>query len=174
VGAALLVPVGGLAIIGVGTSGATTKSVTTVATSVAKLGTVGTITLTGISCTGAETVTFQCRGATVTIQVPIKKGGMKVGTALIQGTKWLITISSSGSVSAFSIKASQVMIKSATVPGINGCTILLPKITFTLSSGIWILRTKATTTVSVKGSCATKTVIQNEITGSKINSTVTY
>jgi hypothetical protein len=166
VGAALLVPAGGLTVLGISTAGAST-TVTTVSPSVAKLGTVGTLTLVGISCTG--TGTFQCTG---THTGSFKKAGVKQGTAKITLTSWLITVSS-GTVNKIKLKAQQVAIKSTTVPGINGCTILLPAITFTKSGTLFFAHTVSTSTVTAKGTCATKSTIQTEITGTKINATIT-
>jgi hypothetical protein len=167
VGAALLVPAGGLAMFGVGTAGATT-SFNTVSPSTAKLGTLGTITVVGISCSG--TGTFQCTG---THQAAINRTGVKQGTALIPLTKWLVNITPGPpkTVKGIVIKASQVAIKSTVKPGINGCTILLPKITLIKGTPatLWFAHTISTTTVLVKGTCTTKSLIQTEISGSKIN-----
>jgi hypothetical protein len=76
-------------------------------------------------------------------------------------------------VNKLKIKASQIGIKSTTIPGINGCSILLPVITFARSGTLFFAHTVATTAVTTKGTCTTKANIQTEITGVKINSTIT-
>ena len=71
VGAALLVPTGGLTTFSIATTGATTNQTLQFGlTSTAKLGSIGTAILTGISCPMTAT---QC---TLTSQITITKGGM--------------------------------------------------------------------------------------------------
>ena len=180
VGAALLVPVGTLMLSGIGVADATTIS--TVTTSTARLGTVGTITIVGIECTVAiASGTKQC---TVTKSVPLKRGGVKVATALTS-FKLLLTIVTSGGTKSFSeisVKMPLIIIKSTT-SGINGCKISsIPKISYSKTSGnglVWKVITKSLSGVTVTdtssvGPCGTPVAIANEITSDKLSSAITF
>jgi hypothetical protein len=173
VGAALLVPAGGLTMVGVGTAGANTKVQLTMS---AKLGGVGTLKAKTFLCTIAAG-THQCPATT--IQFTILKGATQPGKALFTTSKILITLGPP--VRKISVKKNaDIQIKSTTVPGINGCLITIGiKITFTQTAAPntkkWHANTISTTTVKVTttSACATHTTIQSEISGTKITADLT-
>lgn len=145
-------------------------------------GTVGTITIVGIECTVAiASGTKQC---TVTKSVPLKRGGVKVATALTS-FKLLLTIVTSGGTKSFSeisVKMPLIIIKSTT-SGINGCKISsIPKISYSKTSGnglVWKVITKSLSGVTVTdtssvGPCGTPVAIANEITSDKLSSAITF
>jgi hypothetical protein len=149
VGAALLVPAGGLSVLGVGTAGATTT--TTVTPSSATLGTLGTMTMSGIRCP-ANIGTNQCN---ITSQLPITRSGVHVLTAL-PTFKMLLTIKAGPVFHNVTIKAGG----SVTIKGsqFSGCIILtFPKLAFTISGLLANSPATSLANVTVKG-CPTATV----------------
>jgi hypothetical protein len=131
VGAALLVPVGGLAVLGVGTAGANT-TIQFVSVSKANLGTVGTATLVGILCTvtTATKGTKQCKviltKTAKTAQIPIKVNGVVVLHLLLTTINALVTVTPAGTIKKINFKAATIatiQIKSTTTPALNNCLI---------------------------------------------------
>jgi hypothetical protein len=171
VGAALLVPASGLTVLGIGTASATTATIT----GQIKLGTLGTLLLT-VKCTvPATSGSKQC---SLVSQAVIKKTGTSANLkALVTGTL-LVTIASS-KVTALTVKKPWGATIKATggLPG-NGCVLGTgPKIVFTVgSTGLkGTIATKSLAGVTVGGATcasATKTLVTNDITGSKLSGTI--
>ena len=177
VGAALLVPAGGLTVLGIGTAGAVT--IKTVAPSTAKLGTVGTLTLAGMPChTITKTVkrTVQCTISN--FQGTLKRAGIVIGKGLIT-IHLLITITNS-IIKGVKIKTIKIVLKTPTTSGSNGCKINgIPSETYSGSSTSWSITTKSLSAVTVGdtssvGPCHTAVAIQSEITAGKLSSTITF
>jgi hypothetical protein len=151
VGAALLIPAGGLAALGVGTAGATT--ITLGSPSKASLGAFGTMTLVGKvipGSTGQVSIT--------TIQANITATGKTGLKALIVApTKVLITTAS------ITFKTVQVVIKNT---GFTHCEILLPNIGFTHTAGTKYVATglslSSATIKTSGGTCTKKTTLTTD------------
>jgi hypothetical protein len=185
VGAALLVPAGGLAMLGTGTAGATTVKAQ-ISGQIA-LGSVGTLligTPTKVLCTiPIPTTTKQCSLSTTgTNKWPIKKAGTttKIKASLSSATL-LVTVSSTPKITAATIKkGANALIKTTTGLTGNTCKILtLPKIVMAVAStGKKVtFATKALTGVTVTSSgtactSAAITTITGEITGSKLSGSI--
>ena len=106
VGAALLVPAGGLTTLGITTAGATTNQLLLLKTSTASLGGLGKAILSTLQCTMTAT---QC---TVTSQITITKSGTKTIKLLPVTFKILVTQSSTNLViTAIAIKKSSFVLK---------------------------------------------------------------
>jgi hypothetical protein len=180
-GAALFIPVGGLTVLGVGTAGATTAQIS----GQIKLGTgliFGKIIVATLLCTLPTSGGKQCP-----LTAPKKTGQFKVtktgaGTnikALVSGA--LLATISTGKISGMAVKKGwRATIKaSGGLPG-NGCVIGTgPKIVFTISStGLrGTIATKSLASVTVGGStctAATRTIITNDLTGTKLSGTITF
>ena len=175
VGAALLVPASGLTMLGIGTAGAVT--IKTIAPSAAKLGTIGTLTLTGMACGTISKTTNRTVQCTISIQGTMKIGGIVIGKGLIT-LKLLITITGA-KIKGLKVKTVRILLKSTT-PGSNGCKINgIPNETYSGSSTSWSIATKSlaavtVTDTSVQGPCNTASAIQTEITSGKLSSTITF
>jgi hypothetical protein len=180
VGAALLVPAGGLAMLGTGTAGAAT--VKAQISGQIKLGAVGTIlvgTPAKVLCTiPIPTTTKQCSLAG---QWPIKKAGTSTKIKSLLTATLLVTVSSAALITAGTVKkGGNSLIKTTTGLVGNTCKILtLPKIVFTVASTgkKLTIATKALTgvTVTSSGSACTSaaiTTITNDITTSKLSGTI--
>jgi hypothetical protein len=182
VGVALLVPVGGLTVLGVDTAGATT-TIQTVATSTATLGTIGTATMVGISCSiTISGGTKQCH--LTNQQFKISKTGSDIATLLVSGTLLFTIVTTSGTKSfkkiGFKKTTIKAGIKSTVTPGINDCAIAgLPAIEYskTGSSGLkWSSKTNSLAGTSVTG-CANATrdvTVEGQLHGSKLNGILTF
>jgi hypothetical protein len=174
VGAALLVPAGGLTVLGIGTAGAVT--IKTVATSTAKLAGVGSFTMKTIACgTISKTTNATHTCAVVTKQALITGGGG--GHGLIKIT--IIIKITGGAIKGVKAKTASILIKSTT-SGTKGCKITtIPSITYAGSSTTWSIVTKSLTGVTVTdtssvGPCNTATSIANSINTGKLNSKITF
>ena len=173
-GGMLLALTGGASFFSIEVVGATT-TITTVATSNARFGTLFSVTMVGISCTVTGAATHQCE---------ITKQGSIADTltALISG-KLLITVSGAGpTIHKVSIKAINVVIKSkGTNAGVNGCKLLtFPRIVFSGTTNTkWTATTASLSAVTVTdtssvGECTTRTLLQSDITGHSLGSTLTF
>jgi hypothetical protein len=166
VGAALLVPAGGLTLLGVGTAGATTATVS----GTIKLGALGTATIPTKACGITGTATHQCSlaGIQATVKTTLK---VTVTTAT------LLILVSGGAITGVTIKAGgKVTITGTGVTvGFNGCKITtLPKIKYTKSGSTWLATTVATTGVAIAATaCTTRTTLGSDITGHKLSSSLT-
>ena len=177
VGAALLVPAGGLTVLGIGTAGAVT--IKTVATSTAKLGTIGTLTLSGMACGTISKTTNRVVTCTVSnLQGTLKRGTTVIGKGLIT-LKLTLTITS-GAFAGVKVKTVKILLKTTTT-GTNGCKINgIPSETYTKTTTlVWKISTKSLAAVTVtdtatQGPCNTATAIQTEITAGKLASTITF
>jgi hypothetical protein len=199
VGAALLVPAGGLTVLGVGTAGAAQNTIQLISPSTANLGTLGTATLAGILCTVLLAVgTQQCTRIIVTktnktAQIPIIVGGIHVLTLLMTTTKMLWTITTtSGSLKFHKAGFKKTTIKTGTthlliiksVPGHTatktGCSISgMPAITYS-KTGTTGRKFKTitnslsgTTVTGCAGGSTTNSAVATQLHGSKLNSTIT-
>jgi hypothetical protein len=201
VGAALFVPAGGLTVLGVGTAGATQNTIQFVATSTAKLGTLGTATLNGVLCTVILAVgTQQCTiiGASTTTktnktaQIPILITTVHVLTLLLTSattkTKILFTIiTTAGALKFHKIGFKAATIKTVTIKSFGGhtttrtgCKIAgMPAITYSKTGTTG--RKFKTITNSLSGTsvtgCAggstTNSAIATQLHGSKLNGIIT-
>jgi hypothetical protein len=166
VGAALLVPAGGLAVMGVGTASATTVDIT----GQIKLGTLGSMLLTK-SCVSIAT---QCTlGGT---SYKIKKTGASTNLHVTLSTAKLLITGGDTAPTAMSVKAGWKGTIAATggLPG-NGCVISGgPKITFTISGHKGTVATVSLSGTSVSGCpSATITLITTDLHTSKLSGTIT-
>jgi hypothetical protein len=172
VGAALLVPAGGLTILGIGTAGATGQT-TLLVTGNIKLGTLGTATLpTNHQCAAVTGPgTFQCSlaGLQATVKTTLK-------VTIVVATL-LYTIAPKGTITAATIKAGGKVTITGTgaTAGFNGCKITtLPKIKYTKSSNTYSATTVSTTGVAIAATtCTTRTALGSDITGHKLSSVLT-
>jgi hypothetical protein len=170
VGAALLVPAGGLAVLGVGTAGATGQTTLLVSGTI-KIGPIGPATLPTKQCspvTGPGT--FQCSlaGIQATFRTTFN---LTITLATL-----LYTITPKGTITAAVIQAGANVTISATgaTAGFNGCKILtIPRIKFTKSGTKWIATTVSTTGVVIKTTaCTTRTLLGTDIAGHKLSSSL--
>jgi hypothetical protein len=177
VGAALLVPAGGLTVLGVGTAGAST-TIHTVATSNAKLGSLGTMTLITITCHTPVIGTNQCTAAG---QFKLTAGHI---TVLLTGKLLVTIITTAGTKKihkmAFKSGATGLLKKTAaTTAKFTGCTVAsLPAITYAATGGTglkWAATNVTLSGTTITGTCTTKTFLQmTDINGHKISSTLTF
>jgi hypothetical protein len=192
VGAALLVPAGGLTVLGVGTAGATQNTIQFVATSTAKLGTLGTATLVNLLCTillavGTQQCTIKVTG-TSKAQIPILVTGTHVLTLLMTGTKMLFTIITTGG----SLKFHKIGLKATTIKTVTikshtghtttktGCKIAgMPAIIYSKTGTTGRKFKSATNPLSntsvtgCAGGSTTNSAVATQLHGSKLNSTIT-
>ena len=171
-----MVPAGGLTVLAAGTAGATQ---TTVATSNAKLGTLGTMTLIGMTCNTTTVGTQTCSLATANTsgQYKITKGGTKF-TALLAGTL-IIKVHAALTITSAKISSGwNFTIKGGTFPG---CKITVAKvITFAGSAKVLTTTTITITTANITGAgtgtctSAKITTVKGQITGAKLKSTITF
>jgi hypothetical protein len=172
VGAALLVPAGGLAVLGIGTAGASTA--TLVATSKVKLAPIGTMTMVGLTLF-TKTAAVGTKQINITSQFPIVGAGTTLVTLV--DAKLLVTIKTTAGVKSIR----QVDIKSgASVAikggGYTGCRVsTLPAISYGKTTALkWTATNVTLSGVSVTGTCTTKSVLESDIAGHKISSTLTF
>ena len=183
VGAALLVPAGGLTVLGAGVASAGTTIQVTGKT--ATLGSLGKITLDGIIlCTLPSPGTCQSPIVTPahktvdTAQLAITKTGIKIGTALVTG-EGLITWSTGPIFNKVQIKSLNVVIKTATTSGFDGCKLLtFPTVAYSKTTNTqWGVTTLSLSSVvitdtSAHGTCATSSLLHTNINGSKLKSKI--
>lgn len=181
VGAALLVPAGGLTVLGAGvaSAGTTIQSTGTTAT----FGALGKVPLADIIlCTLPSPGTCQSPIVTPThktiktAQLKITKTGTKIGTALITG-KALITWSTGPIFNKVEIKTLNVVIKAAVTTGFDGCKLLtFPTVIYSKTSNTkWDATTVSLSSVvitdtSAHGSCSKSSTLHTELSGSKLKS----
>jgi hypothetical protein len=173
-GGMLLALTGGASFFSIEVVGATT-TITTVATSNARFGTLFSVTMVGISCTVTGIATHQCE---------ITKQGSIADTltALISGIM-LLTVSAAGpTIHKVSIKTINVIIKGkGSNVGVNGCKLLtFGRIVYTKTTGLkWTSTTHSLSGVTLSdtssvGTCATRTTLESDISGHKLDSTLTF
>ena len=171
-GAALLVPAGGLTVLGVGTVGATTSSLVT--TSTATLGSLGSMTMSGIALFPTT--------STGTIQKNLTTQLLPIGSKLkIKLTASLLikVATTPKKITAVSIKVSaHGLLTTGVSPTtvFNGCSVTgLPKITYSKTSAlVWKATTVSLSSVTVGGSCTTKTMLTSDIHGHTLASKLTF
>jgi hypothetical protein len=173
VGAALLVPAGGLATLGITTAGATTNQellITKISTpplvkSTAKLGGLGSAILSTLQCAMVATV---CSWATLG-QITITKSGTKTLKALPNSGSIKVTQSATNLViTAASIRPSSFTIKGL---GFTDCRITgIPTTSLSSSSGNWKATTVSMSGVTISttgGTCIKKSTLTTDF-GSKM------
>jgi hypothetical protein len=175
VGAALLVPAGGLTVLGIGTAGATTSSLVT--TSNAKLGSLGTMTMAGtalftVTRHGTIQVTIAKTFALTTGHINVKlTASLLVTVVTTSGTKTLSKV-------GFKAGGKGLLTKTATTTAkFTGCTIgTLPAVTYARTTALkWTATNVTLAGVTVTGTCTTKTFLKNtDIAGHKLASTLTF
>ena len=173
VGAALLVPAGGLAVLDAGTAGAATA--TLVSVSKVKIGTFVNITLIGKSLFTKTTAvgTQLIKITTVTTQ-----GGHI--TARLTGTLRVTIVTTSGTKTINKVKikpGASILITGSTSGGFKGCVIgSLPVIDYGSTHVLkWTSAGNPLSGVSISGSpCTTPTALAGVISGHKLNSTLTF
>jgi hypothetical protein len=174
VGSALLVPTSGLTVLGFGTAGAATVSL--VATSNLKLGAFGTITMSGITLFPTTTVGGIQKN--VMKQLPVKNMPKKMALVSYNILANVLTSSGTKTITSDTTKDDgEVEVKATTgTSGFTGCEIInLPTITYSKVTALkWAATTVSLTSVSVTGSCTTKTALEADIFGHKLSSTMTF
>jgi hypothetical protein len=164
VGAALLVPAGGLATLGITTAGATTNQelLITVGSTGAKLGTLGTAILATKQCAMTSTVcTFTTLG-----QITITKGGTKgISLLPVSGSIKVTQSATNLVITAASIRVSSFTLKGKTF---THCKITgVPATSLSSSSGKWKATTVSMSAVTVTGTggtCIKKTTLTTDFT----------
>jgi hypothetical protein len=171
VGAALLVPAGGLTVLGVGTAGA--NPATLVTTSNVKLGSFGTVTMVGTTLFTKTTAVGTKQIDLVTKQFQV----LNTSIMILSTITLLITILTTSGTK----KINKVGFKihgSGTLKGTNftGCSVTtLPAIAYAKTTALkWIATNLTLSGVSVSGSCTTKSVLTSDISGHKFFSTLTF
>jgi hypothetical protein len=173
VGAALLVPAGGLAVLGIGTAGASTVSL--VATSQMKIGSLGTMTIAGIALfTSTSTGTIQRTETSQSLIIGSLIQNLKMLTILVM----VKTTSGSKKIQdvAFRSGGSIGIVGTGATVKYNGCSITtLPAITYAKTTALkWTTTNVTLSGVKVTGSCTTKSVLTSDISGHKLSSTLTF
>jgi hypothetical protein len=169
VGAALLVPVGGLTVLGLGTGTASASTTTISFGSTSKLvfGSLGSANLSGKTATATGSGQWVIG---LTVQIPITNATPPA--ALLVGTKIGFLATHTGTViNTFKTKlVSQIVLKIGTTK----CGILtIPAITFNLTSGKWKASATSLSSVTVKTtSCTRHGAIQTEINSGTLTGTV--
>ena len=167
----MLGPAGVLTALGSGTAGAAQTSVTP---SSAVLGPLGSMTLKGLSCTVTVAGTHQC---TITGQFKVTKGSTILTTLLM--AKLEISVKSSLTINSAKIKSTWAFtIKTSPY---KSCKITVAKVlTFAGSGRVLSARTITIPAADITGTAgstctATKiTTIKRQITGAKLDSTITF
>jgi hypothetical protein len=167
VGAALLVPAGGLATLGMTTAGAITNQellitkISTLVKATAKLGSLGSAILSTKQCTMTATVcSFTALG-----QITITKGGTTQGISLlpVSGSIKVTQSATNLVISAAAIRASSFTLKGKTF---THCKISgVPATALALSSGRWKATTvsmSGVTVTSTNGTCLKKTTLTTD------------
>jgi hypothetical protein len=159
VGAALLVPAGGLTILGVGTGTAGA------ATTILKFGTASTLTFGGLGTANLNGITAPVAsnlGSLAGKQVPVSST-----LALLVNVATFMITHSGATISAVKLKATGSVTLKGT--GFTHCKITkLPAITFTLSSGKWTTSGNSLSSVTIGttgGTCTGKTALTADFTG---------
>jgi hypothetical protein len=176
IGAALLMPAGGLAVLGAGTAGASTSSLTSV--SKVKVGTLVSVTLTGTTLFNTSAVgTHQIGITKVTTQ------GGNINTRLT-GTLVVTIVTTSGTKSIHKVKikpGASITITGATSGGLKGCEIVdLPVLDYNSVTALkWTSTTNSLDGVSITGptgptSCTGRLAIKDYITDHVLDSTLTF
>jgi hypothetical protein len=174
VGAALLVPAGGLSVLAVGTAGATQ---TTTTTSKATLGTLGLITLKGKTCTTTVVGTHQC-----SLNGTYAISGTGAGLTATLKAALLITVKAALTIKKGTIKTGWVFtIGGSATTTFKGCKITVNEpVTFgrvsakVLSSTITIAKADIVGTATSPCTTAKITTLKNELSGSSLSSTITF
>ena len=186
VGAALLVPAGGLAVLGAGTAGAAALTVNFVATSTAKLGTFGTATLVGVLCNiatktvaGVKQCALILTKTASTLQIPIKNASNVVfAKILLTGSKATFTINATKKTHKITFKTGSIatlVIKQTTTTGkINNCKIsAMPTISFTGTTPTFTSTTSiASRTVSGCKTSSETATITGQLNGHSLKGTL--
>jgi hypothetical protein len=173
IGAALLVPAGGLAVLGAGTAGATTT--TLVSVSKVKIG--GFVNATLIGTTLFKTTAVGTQQFKIT-NVTTQGGGI---SARFAGTLLVTIMTTSGTKSIHKVKiktGDSILITGSTSGGFKGCVINLPPIIYSSTSHHplkWSATTISLSGVTITGSpCTTGSDLASFIRGHVLDSTMTF
>jgi hypothetical protein len=176
IGAALLMPAGGLAVLGAGTAGASTTSLVSV--SKVKIGTFVSVTLIGTTLFSTSAVGTQ--QVTIT-KVTTQGGGIN---ARLTGTLRVTVITTGGTKSIHKVKirsGASITITGPTSQGLKGCEIVdLPVLDYNSTTALkWTSKTNSISGVSITGptgptSCTGRIAIKDFITGHRLDSTLTF
>ena len=180
VGAALLVPAGGLAVLGTGTAGAAALTVQLVATSTAKLGTFGTATLVGVLCNigtktvaGKKTCPLILTKSASALQIPIKNtAGTMFLKILLTGSKATVTINATKKIRKITFKTGNIATLTIKQPStitagrINNCKISgMPTMSFTGATPTF----NTTTSVADRTVSGCKTTSETAVITAQLN-----
>jgi hypothetical protein len=172
----LLIPAGGLAVLGAGTAGASTTSLASV--SKVKIGTFVSVTLVGTTLFNTSAVGTQRIAIT---KVTTQGGNIN---ARLTGTLRVTIVTTSGTKSIHKVKIDEgasITITGPTSDGLKGCEIVdLPVVGYNdTHAPRWTSRTNSMNGVSITGptgptSCTGRIAIKDIITGHKLSSTLTF
>jgi hypothetical protein len=173
IGAALLMPAGGLAMLGAGTAGATTVGLVSV--SKVKVASLFTLTMVGRTLFNATAVGTQRIAITTTFT---QGHGI---TARLTGTLSVTVATAGGTKSIQKVKIREnasLLITGPTSEGLKGCDIVdLPPADYNGTTALkWSATGISLSGVSITGptSCTGKTALADAITGKKLSSTLTF
>ena len=191
VGAALLVPAGGLAVLGAGTAGAAALTVNFVVTSTAKIGTFGTATLIGVLCniatktvTGTKTCALIRTKSTSKLQIPIKNtAGTVFAHILLTGSKATFKVNATKKITGITFKSANILtlkIKEAstiTAGKINTCKISgMPTISFSPNTATPNFKTTTAISGRTVSGCKTTSetlIVTNQLNGNTLKGILT-